>query len=733
MIGAYMWQEVHRQRERWVLFLPFLTAAGIALYFYLPDEPELIYGLLPMLACYGVSILLKAFEHSQDGGEKLMVALARYALIALGTIALGFSVAKVAQMKSHAPVLGFKLSGVKVEGVVSDIQYLSRRTRVTIDNPVIERLDQHKTPQRLRISLAGSSNRPLSELAAVSKMREASIAETQVYKEVHADLRSAETSEFASAVELRKRSNIQVGDYISVKATVFPPPSPARAGGFDPGRQMYFDSIGASGYGGSASVLDQRQESGFHPRLQRFRKSLSDYIMNSVSFPENTIALALITGEQRLIPDHLNDAYRASGIMHILSISGFHIGLVAAFSFWLARLLMALIPKLALEYPIKKYAAVVSIFATLFYLLISGMQVPAIRSFIMALIMALAVLVDRQAISIRNVCLAALLILIASPVSLLSPSFQLSFAATLALVSFYESLAPKIAVRFHGSGYIKQSIYYFIGIILTSLVAGLATAPLIIFHFNQVNPYGFLGNLAAIPLSSFIVIPAAAAALLLMPLGLDAPFFWILEKSIDIQNDIAVYLSTFPEAEIFVHAPTRAGIWLVISGLFWFCIWRGRVRLLGIIPFVMGMLTALHTSAPDILVDKDNIALHLDDNRVVMLKGSADSYTGERWVHSLAAVAVATDAIGGSFKCMEGLCELTHKGQRMALIMNDNYSLICGEYDISISLVRGVNCQAPVTITYWELLKKGTHEIYLTPFKINTANEMRGNRPWATR
>jgi competence protein ComEC len=240
------------------------------------------------------------------------------------------------------------------------------------------------------------------------------------------------------------------------------------------------------------------------------------------ALPDETgeIAVALITGERGGISDEVNQAMRYSGLAHILSISALHMVIMAGTVFWLVRALLALVPGLALRYPIKKLAAVS------FYLVLSGAPVPTVWSWIMMSIVLIAVMLDRPALTMRNVALAALAILIVAPESLFDPSFEMSFAAVVGLVALYEWLSergrqslkevsPLWATLRRGAGLVG-------GAAATTLVAGTAVAPFAVYHFHRMTHYGLIANLVAAPLVSLLIMPMALLSLLAMPFGLEA-------------------------------------------------------------------------------------------------------------------------------------------------------------------------------------------------------------------
>ena len=301
-------------------------------------------------------------------------------------------------------------------------------------------------------------------------------------------------------------------------------------GGYDFGRADYYDGIGAVGFAyGAAKPADI----GAPPLGIVLRKPLADLretirrrIIAVLPGDTGEIAAALVMGDQRGISEATQEAMRASGLGHVLSISGLHMALVAGSTFWLIRALLALSPGLALTRPIKKWAAAGALAVATFYLAISGANVATQRAYIMLAVILCAVMLDRRAITLRNVAIAAILVLLIEPESLLTASFQMSFAATLALVAGYEALRERAARKAAlataaDRGPVARLWRAAYGLFLTSLIAALATTPFAIYHFQRAAPLALLANLAAMPVIGVLVMPAALFSVVLMPFGLE--------------------------------------------------------------------------------------------------------------------------------------------------------------------------------------------------------------------
>jgi ComEC/Rec2-related protein len=374
-----------------------------------------------------------------------------------------------------------------------------------------------------------------------------------------------------------RHTALRIGEPITGMARLSPPSGPALPGMNDFAFQSYFAGIGAVGFFLGAP---QQASSTIAPpgnlwtRLEYSLFSLRDRISDRIHavLPGDTGAFAasIITGERRSMSKEATDALRLSGLAHITAISGLNMALAAGIFFVGLRGFLSLMPVVALRYPVKKIAAAGALIAATAYVLISGYQVSALRAYLMTAIMLAAVLIDRPAISLRNLAVAATLILVAQPSAVMGPSFQMSFAATAALIAGYAGwrASPRTIWPAPTSASAKLAAFiakFVGGILATSLIGGLSTAIFAVTHFHRLSAHGLEANLAAMPLISIVVMPAGFIAMLLMPVGLDAPFFWIMGHGLDLVLVVAHTVASWGDAVLVPRQPAWFSILAVVA------------------------------------------------------------------------------------------------------------------------------------------------------------------------
>ncbi|MEE9140628.1 MAG: ComEC/Rec2 family competence protein [Alphaproteobacteria bacterium] len=725
-LGAWLSANLAAERERWLLWLPVGIGLGIALYFLFPWEPPLWPGLAAALA--GAALVV-AGTRGERGRPALVAAGFAAALMGVGV-----TVAAVRTIQVAAPILEKRLGPTQVRGRIAYLEELARGRRVILEQVSADGLARDATPATVRVRLSGD------------------------------------------------RPALNVGDWVAMRAVLRRPPAPAAPGAFDFQRHAFFQRIGAVGfslgparvdrpYAGQGAEVAPADERGIDAGvgdvaagdlgaageswrlwLPGLRHEIATRVRASIGGAEGAVAAALMTGERGAIPERAIAAMRESGLAHLLAISGLHVGLVTGILFFSVRALLALVPAAALRFPIKKWAAVAALAGAFAYLAITGATVPTQRAFAMAALVLLAVVADRTAISMRVVAWAALIVLFLRPESLLGASFQMSFAAVVALVAVYEEvagkgLAPGAPGRLRGPDdgdliWRRRFGLYLAGIALTTIVASLATAPFVVYHFNRFAAYGLAANLAAVPITALWIMPWAMAAFLLMPFGLEAVALTPMGWGVGAVIAVAQVVSSWPGAVVRVSAMPVSGIALVALGGLWLGLWRRRWRFLGLGLILAGLASVPLSRPPDVLVDGDAklVAVRGEDGALTLSSTRKGKFRGQVWLRRVGQEEAAAWPWGGAspdgrLACDALGCIYGARGQTVAIV-HDGRALAedCGTAEVVVSLVPvRVPCASPRrVIDRFDLWREGGHAVWLDPddVRVETVRAWQGRRPW---
>jgi competence protein ComEC len=414
------------------------------------------------------------------------------------------------------------------------------------------------------------------------------------------------------------------GETIGVRARLMPPPTASLPGGYDFAQRAWFDRIGAVG-----TVLGEVSRTpGRGSAAPPLRARLSAHIHGQVEGSAGGIAAALVTGDRGAISEADEEAMRRSGLAHLLSISGLHVTAVVGFAMLLTMRLLALNRRFALAGYVLPLAAAAGALAGGGYTLLAGAEVPTLRSFIAALLVLVAFLMGREALTLRLVAAGALIVLIWRPESLAGPSFQLSFAAVTAIIALHESRAMRAFLARREEPWLFRLGRGIAGLLITGLVVEVALAPIALFHFHKAGLYGALANVVAIPLTTFVIMPFEALALLCDSVGLGAPFWWVTEQALRLLIGLAHAVAEAPGAVAMLPSFPPWGFALAVFGGLWILLWQTRWRRAGALPLVIGVAALVAQPRPDLLVTGDgrHIAAALPDGGYALLRDRAGDY-----------------------------------------------------------------------------------------------------------
>ena len=441
----------------------------------------------------------------------------------------------------------------------------------------------------------------------------------------------------------------------------------------------YYQRIGASGFLRALDAVDCSSRRTLAERLAGLRQAIGERIAAALPQPAGGLAVALLTGARGRLQPAAREAFRDSGLAHMLAISGLHMVLVAGSFYVLLRMGLALWPRLAQRMDIRKPCALAALGMAVAYLLLSGASVATQRAFIMIALLFVAVLFARRALTMRNVALAALLVLALNPHSLVLASFQMSFAAVVALVAFYEQAGRGWLVRWspHGLSLWARSLnrfwVYLIGLTLTSLIAGAVTGFLAAWHFQRVAALGLIANLIAMPMLGVWIMPSGLVALFAMPFGLEALPLAAMGWGIDWVLASAQWVTDLPYA--VVHLPPSE-VWvlaLAAAGFLWLCLWPHRARVAGAAALLVCTLFLGRAELSDgyVLGGAWQIALRQPDGRLAISERRGRQYEARRWLEREQDTRALDDAIlpcgGARPRAHAALCQLSGKSEAMRI------------------------------------------------------------------
>ncbi|MCZ6604309.1 MAG: ComEC/Rec2 family competence protein [Alphaproteobacteria bacterium] len=704
-LGRRLSRRLEVEREQWPLWLPVGLGAGVALYFALPAEPL----RWPALAAIAIAVLLLAILRRGVWALPILFVL---------TLATGIATSQWRTAQVAAPVLDQDIGFAMLSGRVVRKEPRETGYRLILDDVVIDGLARAQTPVAVRVTVRVAQTRRTDELAG-----------------------------------------LQAGDRIEARAGLAPPSPPAIPGAYDFQRAAWFQQLGAIGftYGvpekiemglpdrpGATGLGAMGLRAGFFARIDILRGRIFERVAAVLPGSTGAVAAALMVGERGAIDNELQDAMRRAGLAHLLAISGLHLGLLAGFVFFTVRAALALIPHLALSYPIKKWAATTALAAALFYLFLAGATVPTQRAFIMLALVLGAVLFDRTAISLRLVGWAAAAILLLRPESLVGASFQLSFAAVIALVAVYQALGGRWRLFYGAAGPIRRASVYLAGVALTTIIAGVATAPFALQNFNTVAVYGLAANLVAVPIVALWVMPFAVAAFALMPIGLEALALVPMGWGVDLVTWVAGQVAAWPGAVWHAPAAPTVGFAAIVFGGLWLAVWQTGWRIWGALPLLAGLASITLADPPDMMITGDGALAGIATGSGVLLVSDArrNRFEREVWMRRLGVtdwqkfptegktdgVDLACDSIGCVYRAEQTVVAFPRHAQALA---ED-----CRSADIIIATMSvSRTCAAPsIVIDYFDLRDGGAHAVWLAAdsaeIRVRSANETRGRRPW---
>lgn len=665
MFNNYIAYNLKKELYNLILWAPVLQGAGILVYFSLSFEPNLATTILIFL------LVLSLFAVVVFYYRKYLILLLITLLLFLGFIS---AVAK---------------------------------TRLTSTNIINQKVYAKNIIARVKeINKKGSYEQLLlSEVQNISRVDNIKIT-----------------------IRTKIEENVDIGDKVMLSAVLFPPNIAPSEYSYDFARISYFQKVSAVGFATSTIILYQKANSKkFREYIESFRQYIHSNLQKNMNELHANITAALLIGKKDGIDKNVMNVIRNAGIAHLFVISGLHLAFVSNLFFLLFRNMFALSETITLKYNIKKISAVMSIAPTIFYLLITGMQISAQRAFIMVTLVVIAVLLERKYNSLTSIAFAAFGILLFQPESILKPSFQMSFSAVLALIASYQISTEKLPTG--------KTIKYFASILLSSAVASLATMTYTIFNFNYVSIGGVVTNLVAIPIITLFTIPMGIIYVTLIPFKFEWLISGIIEYSIDVVLKLSEKVSNVKYSTIYMHSIYPEAVIIITIGLLWLCLWQRNWRFLGLVIIAIGIFTSIFYQIPDILVTSNNAATQENDGLLYSLTKKNRNFISVTWAKQNGQLKASHyKNYNGEDKrllCDDSGC-IYHNAGKSVLIAYKQESVIqnCNKVDLIIQLNKFVYpvCNTAV-IRYDDLEIYGTHSIWLSDRKIKI-KKIRTDRPW---
>jgi len=691
---AWLAEQAALQTDRWSLWAPVAFGCGAGLYFALRREPQAWIGIAGV--ALAAAMLLAAVRWSRSRALTAAVVL-----LACGLG--GFGMAKLRTEDAKAPVAGLETRPQRLEGWVVDIASPGAGgPRLLIAPARIGDWAPAATPIRVRVTLRGG---------------------------------------YLPAP----------GEPISLLAVINTPPQPASPGSYDFARDAFFQSVGGVGF---ALGPVQTWYAPTPPpwrlrvtmRINALRWALTRRIVDTLGVKSGGLAAAMTTGHDAFIPkDQVNDL-RVAGLAHIISISGLHMAIVGGFVFAIARFGIAAWPWLALRVSGKKLAAGLALSAVLAYLVLSGNPPPAERSAVTAAVAFGAILADRQAISLHALALAAFVVLFLQPEAVTQPGFQMSFAATAALVALAEVWPrPVREINTPWPIRIVQGLWtWTVAGAAASFVAGTATGPFAMQHFNRVSTWGLVSNMVSEPISGFLMMPGLAIGALLTPFGLGEWPLKVAGFAIDLLNRVAHIAATAPYAQINVASGPAWSLPAAFLGLLWLCLWKGRLRWLGL-PFALAVNLAPKPTVPDVWVDNAGAAVAVRTaGDAILFRPEVKLFGAELWARRRGLEPLETEAArDANYDCDHWSCtplaaaplKVGSAWNLKRPLKDGRLAQICGSSELVIlrNDFPPETCSAPYVLTGADFARGGSAELYRQPdggWKVAWAQDLRGRRPW---
>ena len=708
LVLTFPWQAfakawaLEREERRLFLWLPVCAGIGVLLYLSADTEPVL---WLPALLFCGFCTAAYVLRQQRFSFSILLM---------LASVVFGFVCGEFRTWRVAAPVLD--------------------RIRIVQLRGEIEELDQKRIDARflLHVQTAEDSNgAPLPQEVTPRYVR----------------------------LSQKKPFALQAGDTVSLKARLLPPAHASIPGGYDFARTAYFSRIGAVGSVlGTIEAVPQNASLSLYVRfmqsLDRARNTLAQRVDTIIGGHEGAVAAAMVAGKRTLLSENAQELIREAGIFHIITISGVQMTLVAGMIFWATRRLLSLFDVLALRYPIKKISALVAIFGAIFYDMATGSRVGTERALFMTLILLGSILVDRGALTMRNLGLAAVAVIVLEPEAIMGASFQLSFAAVAALIAVHEARyrrphddeeikpIPRAAMPL-GWGWSKVLFYFgktghHIGqLLVATLCATSATASFMAADFHDLSPYVLIGNPLTLVIIEFFAVPGALIGTLLYPLGLDAPVWLYVGLGIKLVFWMARIIASAPGSTLHLHAFAPWALPFLTLGVLNMVIWRSwALRLLAVPCVALGLAGAFVGAPFDLAVPPtgDYLAFRGADGKLQIAGKRPGVFGAAQWLSADADGRSVAEAKSNDQNCDKFGCGLhLPDGRGVAIVSSPSaFEEDCTKADVIVSSFEAPeSCSAKFIFDRKRLNQIGAVTLLYADETQNSERQSHTDRPWS--
>ena len=717
-IMSYIKKYLVAEKHSWILWIPVIFALGIIFYFCF-GNPNNSYLSTLSLIIFAIFVTAKIYEQLSS-------------LIAISILLFlsGFLWAKFYDNQFvQAPIINSKTYGTVI-GKIETIKFYEEGKK----NIILTDLNIYKTKFEKKAKKTKKKPTLNQKPIKINKNIQKTYLNIANYSKIDRKLNKKpyinhfknhkyqNPPKKISLLVRKTNKNIEIGDIIKVKTLLQPFEKTDNINSFNFSRNNYFKQIGGSGFAISNIKILEKNLKSKQQRINFWRFKIAEKINKNFNKNEAAILNALLLGVRDFIEPNLMQNIRNSGLAHLIAISGLHLTLASLIFFIFFRFLLSRSEFFTLHFNIKKIAAILAIISGFSYLIIAGTPISALRAFFMILVIFLGILFDRNSNPLRSLACAALILLIINPTIIFSISFQMSFLAILALITFY-NLIKEYLPENENPNILQKFIYYFLGVIFSSLIAQIALAPLTIYYFNNYALLGILANLIAVPLTSFVIMPLAFIYLFLSFFNLEIITIYPLDFALKQIIKTANYVSNFEFSNLKISLISTTSLVTILIGFLWLALWQEKWRNYGLVVIILGILLAYKTPIPNLIIDgkRQFFAIYDEEKGLFFSKKVRNSFRVKNLMQKMAQSEFKTikELKNEEIFCKYEFCQAKIKKKQILILTKRNKidELCQKQYDILVNLSKFMlpNCidQSKKIIDNTDLLRSGSKYLFI--------------------